>query len=342
MERLFWPKLALVFSFLLLVGAVLFFLLPDGCGDCWRHRPQRERRDRDDENLVGGLHGSASDPSDVGNGDDSKESDGSPGFRAPSQRRFGIQRDNRGLCDHQDYQEIKKRREDMLRRFERRGGTECDVRHDIGVGPATVAAACEALTKAPAAIRELAGIDAAQPEVFVYLDAPQLQSAACVNSETSAYYDGAIHVASSESMDQVRKSIVHEFVHHALLFQGIHRPAWLQEGLAMHAAREAWWKDPRLGLVKWLQQDQLPFDAMVDDFAYAADEADVRRMYYQSWAMVHVVLARKGEAGVAELVSQLRSGSLTAEEAFVAGFGVSERDLVTAFRFFLPQGAYLR
>lgn len=167
------------------------------------------------------------------------------------------------------------------------------------------------------------------PRVFLYKSLEQMRSVACVNTSAIGYYDGDMHLSgdSGHGLLHVRETVIHEYVHHVLLTSGVRLPMWLQEGLAIVAAGENWWKDPRLGLEKWLLGSHLPFDAMVPAFPHTADEQFALAAYYQSYMMVEFVRHSKGVTAVAEIVNALSRGTLDPKDAFTAGAGVEKSEL---------------
>lgn len=145
---------------------------------------------------------------------------------------------------------------------------------------------------------------APRPDVFAYADPQLLLAAACTNAEVVAYYDGALHVVPSDA--DVEQSVLHEYTHHVLMSAGMIGPAWAQEGIAMHVARETWWRDAR-----WLTRLSDEHFALEDmesvvPYTLTADQAVL--FYAQSAVMV--ACASEDEAnGLAGLVSALATGS---------------------------------
>lgn len=145
---------------------------------------------------------------------------------------------------------------------------------------------------------------APRPDVFAYADTQLLLAAACTNAEVVAYYDGALHVVPSDT--DVEQSVLHEYTHHVLMSAGMIGPAWAQEGIAMHVARETWWRDARW--LARLSDEHFALDDMesVVPYTLTADQAVL--FYAQSAVMV--ACASEDEAnGLAGLVSALAAGS---------------------------------
>lgn len=157
------------------------------------------------------------------------------------------------------------------------------------------------------------GLEAPFPAIYLYRSVEALREHSCAGANASAYYDGAIHVAPED----LSRSLQHEYTHHVLVHNGIERPLWLQEGLAMRATGEehhetqaAWltWKDHPLSM-----------ERMVNLFPTTADSEDVATFYGQAYHMTNMLerlcLARTG-CGPLELIEALRSGEATPETLF--------------------------
>ncbi len=91
--------------------------------------------------------------------------------------------------------------------------------------------------------------EVSSPSVVVYRSLNQMRSVSCVNTSAYGYYDGAIHLSGNPNGGaiQLEQTVLHEFVHHVLLQQGVRLPMWLSEGIAMLVANERWWEQPELG-----------------------------------------------------------------------------------------------
>ena len=103
----------------------------------------------------------------------------------------------------------------------------------------------------------------------------------------------------------------------------------------MHVAEETWFTNSRLDFRRWLQTTKLPFEGMVFAFPHTADEKFALVAYYQSFRMVDFVMEQRGPAAIRSLVSQLSSKSLTAEDAFVQGAGLSPSTLEAQWQRFV-------
>jgi hypothetical protein len=166
---------------------------------------------------------------------------------------------------------------------------------------------------------------APHPAVYLYDSLEALRAVSCVNAQAIAYYDGAIHLAANEASDlaEVDATLHHEYVHHVLLQSGVQRPMWLHEGLAMYAAGERWWADPRLGLRTWIQSNHLPFIAMAYAFPHTADKLFALAAYFQSELMVTFVIDQRGVDFVRVLVRTLGRGEVKPDDAFYWAVGLS-------------------
>jgi hypothetical protein len=113
------------------------------------------------------------------------------------------------------------------------------------------------------------------PLVYLHESAEALRAHSCAGRAALAYYDGAIHLATPPEIgpeltraDLLRQGLMtslgHEYVHHVLVSNGIGRPVWLQEALAMFFAQEfpqANWRARPIALddmVEYLPHDATP------------------------------------------------------------------------------------
>lgn len=257
------------------------------------------------------------------------------GARSPNDPRFTIRWGKAGLCGDEPLERMAARRAALLATFigVRRAGTS--ILRDPEVPPPFVDLVGDSLVEARVIATRLLGprADVAPPLVFVYASADQMRGVACVNTATAGYYDGAIHLPASDP--DSHRTVVHENLHHVLNAFGLRKPMWLHEGLAMYAADERWWEDPRLGLTTWLRAKHLPFPAMVEAFPHTADELFAGAAYYQSFQMVSFVGARGGHPDFAWLVDGLVSGQLEAQTAFENAVGLPADQLESAWGAFL-------
>ncbi|AUX39674.1 translation initiation factor IF-2 [Sorangium cellulosum] len=122
-----------------------------------------------------------------------------------------------------------------------------------------------------------------RPDVFAYFDTELLVAAACTHPNVVAYYDGALHVVTTH--EDVGTSVLHEYTHHALMSQGMLWPAWAQEGIAMHVAREAWW----LGAARLerVRDDPMPLEVMEQSVPYTMPPDQAVLFYVQAASMVY-------------------------------------------------------
>lgn len=246
--------------------------------------------------------------------------------------RFGERWNKPGLCGDETYESLSARREKLLASFEtvHRAGTI--VHRDRSVPVAVANEVGHALDRARLITIKLLGsrADVAPPEVFVYASNQQLRDTACATSSAIVgYYDGAIHLPGDDA-DLVR-TVIHEFMHHALNKLGIRKPMWLHEGMAMFAADERWWEDPRLGLLTWISTKHLPFPAMVEAFPHTADDLFAGAAYFQSYEMVRFVAQRSRQSDFAWLVDGLTSRTLSEQRCFEESIGLDGAELERAW-----------
>lgn len=257
------------------------------------------------------------------------------GIRTPNDPRFTVRWGQAGLCGEEPLARMEQRRAALLATFigVRRAGTL--VYADPDAPQAFVDQVGASLAEARVIITRLLGpsADVALPVIYVYATADQMRDVACVNTATAGYYDGAIHLPATDP--DAHRTVIHEHVHHVLNALGLRKPMWLHEGLAMYAADERWWEDPRLGLTAWLHGQHLPFPALVEAFPHTADELFAGAAYYQSYQMVSFLRARSGRADFFWLVEGLTSGRLTAPTAFGESVGLQDEQLESAWRSFI-------
>lgn len=259
----------------------------------------------------------------------------SPPAAEPSARaddkRFTIRWDDEGACAEKPRAQLKPARDALLASFLERRIGDAIFLHDPRVDPSELTRLFARLQSARVATA--AWIDWAPntppPATIVYRTSEQLRSVACVNEQTVGYYDGRLHVSADPELPElvIEQTVVHEYLHFALNQVGVSKPMWLHEGLAMHVAEETWFTTSRLDFKRWLQTNKLPFEGMVYAFPHTADEKFALVAYYQSYRMVDFVMEQRGPAGIRSLVTQLSTKSVTAEDAFVQGAGLSPSTL---------------
>lgn len=255
--------------------------------------------------------------------------------RAPNDPRFGVRWGQEGLCGEEPLQRLAERRAALLASFSgvRRAGTT--IFHDPDAPIAFVDGVGEALAQARVIATRLLGprADVALPIIYVYASADQLRDVACVNTATQGYYDGAIHLPATDA--DAWRTVVHEHLHHVLNALGLKKPMWFHEGLAMYAADERWWEDPRLGLVTWLRSAHLPFPALTEAFPHTADELFAGAAYFQSLQMVNFLAARSGRGDFAWFVDGVVAGTFGPQTSFSDAAGLSGEQLESAWRGFV-------
>jgi hypothetical protein len=243
--------------------------------------------------------------------------------RPPKDPRFLVRWGKPGLCA----EGLDARREALLSRMWPTGAGDATVYSAQPLSPELRAEIASAMVDARAVVTGLVDWSTAAPHpaIYVYDSLDALRSVSCVNGEAIAYYDGAIHLAVGPDTElaSVRQTLHHEYVHHVLQQHGIQRPMWLHEGLAMYAAAESWWQDPRLGLKVWIQSNRLPFESMAYAFPHTADRTFALAAYYQSELMVTFVVHERGPQALRTLVRGLSRGQVQPDDAFYSAVGLS-------------------
>lgn len=254
-------------------------------------------------------------------------------------KRFTIRWDDEGACGEKSLAALKASRDALLASFVERRIGDAVFLHDARVDPSELTRLFARLQSARVAVA--LWIDWAPntppPATIVYRSNEQLRSVACVNEQTVGYYDGRLHISADPELTEpvVEQTVVHEYVHFALNQVGVAKPMWLHEGLAMHVAEETWFTTSRLDLKRWLQTNKLPFEGMVFAFPHTADEKFALVAYYQSYRMVDFVMEHRGPASIRSLVTQLSTKSVSAEDAFVQGAGLSPSTLEAQWQVFV-------
>jgi hypothetical protein len=271
---------------------------------------------------------------------------GVPGDRQ-RRARFGAARWGLpGLCPGEDTIALLTRRQALYASFVVASIGDASIRHAPEVPGATLRHIAEALQTARTRASDLVDWPPAAepPPVIVYRDDDQLRGVACINQVAIGYYDGSIHLSIEPRhvARHLRETIVHEYLHHVLNTLGVRLPTWFHEGLAMHAAQETWFADPRLRLSSWLKQSRIPFEAMVPAFPHAADEPFAIAAYYQSFVMVQFLIQRRGPAILRALAHDLGARTVTPTAAFAHAAALSAPDLESAWQQFVAAPGGLR
>ena len=251
------------------------------------------------------------------------------GSAAAKDRRFVVRWGEAGFCPGEDSRALLVRRVALLSQFREASVGQATFRHAPEIERDRLEPIAAHLERAALIAGDLVDWSptASLPPVIVYRSVEQMRSIACVNEGAIGYYDGSIHLSlePERSARHVRETIIHELMHHVLLSLGVRQPMWFHEGLAMLAAGERWFTDPRLGLVRWLKQQHLPFDTLTVAFPHTADEAFAAAAYYQSFMMLQFLRSRRGDQVIRSLASDLASGHLTPHQAFTTAADLTPR-----------------
>jgi hypothetical protein len=162
------------------------------------------------------------------------------------------------------------------------------------------------------------GIDAAPPATYLYPNVAELRKYSSSLPYAVSYYDGAIHISVTSSewlYREICRSVRHEYAHHALMSNGIVRPMWLQEGVALRLAGERDWHGERRD---WTDHP-LTVAQMIDGLPDTPSESSAHAFYGQAYAMLEFLnrlCADRTECGERELVAALKTGSATPETLF--------------------------
>jgi hypothetical protein len=216
------------------------------------------------------------------------------------------------------------------------------------VGPATVYAHRDAPAEAIAVVHrdiasihekasEYTGLRARPAAVYVHPSADALREHSCSGGNAVAYYDGAIHVAADVAPakgpakstdrfeDEMQKSLMHEYVHHVLVHNGIGRPIWLQEAMAMEFAAEPYFDH------RWVERP-LELADMVDVLPSTAAPEVEQRYYPQAQGMFWFLkrLCGRREHCVKDLPQALIQGRALPETLFEWAISDRARELLPA------------
>jgi hypothetical protein len=174
------------------------------------------------------------------------------------------------------------------------------------------------------------GLEAPFPAIYVYPTVEALREHSCASANVAAYYDGAIHVAATVG---ILRDLQHEYTHHVLVTNGIERPLWLQEGLAMRATRDEQ-HETRAAWLTWKDRP-LSMERMVNLFPATADPDDVATFYGQAYHMTHMLerlCLTRPTCGPRDLFDALHSGEATPETLFEWAVQRRGSDLVAKTR----------
>jgi len=191
-----------------------------------------------------------------------------------------------------------------LKGFRDKSTPELALLADWHVQPALLERVRLSVSLARTNVRLQTGIDAPPPVVYAHLDPATLREHACLTENAVAFYDGAIHVAVSETQrGEIYRSVLHEYTHHALQGVGIREPIWFQEGVAMRVAAE---NAARFELAV----PGIDVAQMVDGFPHGASRQFAEKFYGQAARMVEFLnrLCRR-QGCVRDWVAKLRDGA---------------------------------
>jgi hypothetical protein len=254
---------------------------------------------------------------------------------SPFRVRWGAE----GLCGTRRGEDLRATRDALLSGFVARTLGEAQLLSDPLIDGATLSLVAERLQVARTATA--AWMDwpsnVPPPVTVVYADTAQLQSVGCVSAQTIGYFDGRIHLSADPALGPrvLGETVLHEYVHFALVNSGVEKPMWLHEGLATRVAEEAWFVSGPIDFARWLRTSHLPFSAMVYVFPHVAEERLALAATYQSTRMVDFLVARRGPQAVRELVRLLVARAVTPDEAFTRGSGLSPGELDPQWKAFV-------
>ena len=187
--------------------------------------------------------------------------------------------------------------------------------------------------------------DLEPPDVYLHRNVEELRKHACVAESALSYYDGSLHIAMMDSLDEVETSIRHEYAHHLLTKLGFGRPVWLQEGFAQRFAGETTGSGP-------LSKKALDLAAMVEPLSTKSTEEHVAAFYAQSSDMLEFLNQLPSSTGkrgyvalLFELSQALTQGTTTPEDLFVwammeRGRTVTTGDPVAFWEEYLASGGF--
>ena len=183
------------------------------------------------------------------------------------------------------------------------------------------------------------------PQVYVHQNVEALREHACVAPSALSYYDGAIHVALLDRLDEVKKSVHHEYAHHILSKLGFGRPVWLQEGFAQRFAGESTETKPA-------SATSIQLNDMVEPLSTTSSVHEVAAFYAQASDMLEFLNqlpSSSGKRGYAVLLEESRSalarGTTVPEDLFVwaviqRGQGINRGDPLALWEHYLKSGGF--
>ncbi|MDF3066928.1 MAG: hypothetical protein K0R38_2529 [Polyangiaceae bacterium] len=173
-----------------------------------------------------------------------------------------------------------------LQGFREQESLDLEVHFDFAVAPSVALHIARVVFGASLDVHRATGLRVPPPAVYVHRDLVTLRSYSCLPSNAVAFYDGAIHVpdpSKDEGLEiEIRRSVVHEYTHHALFSAGIREPIWFQEGLAMHVALEPWRNFD-------ITPPGLDMRDMVTGFPHTAPPKLSERFYGQAYQMLELL-----------------------------------------------------
>lgn len=160
----------------------------------------------------------------------------------------------------------------------------------------------------------------------LYRDRSELLAVTCAPAWSGAVYDGTLRIP----LDAGRVGeahLRHETLHAQLIPSIGTNPRWFHEGLAQYFEDRGQFRwRPGFGLMV-KNQTYVPFSSLDGSFYVFEQDEDAMLAYDQSAAMLHLLVTREGEAGIARAVRLLKSGS--APEQLGEALGLSDAELLT-------------
>lgn len=159
----------------------------------------------------------------------------------------------------------------------------------------------------------------------LYRDRSELLAVTCAPAWSGAVYDGTLRIP-LDAGKVGETHLRHETLHAQLIPSVGTSPRWFHEGLAQYFEDR--------GQFRWRQgfglmvknHTYVPFSSLDGSFYVFEQDEDAMLAYDQSAAMLHLLVAREGEAGIARAVRLLKSGP--AQGQLADALGLSDTDLL--------------